>query len=182
MLSHCLRPFYNQPTKSMLNSLPPSPATDGLHRPGSSPFFQLQKLQRLICQSIPTSHGYSLSSWHSSSSSYCSEGPEGPAVFADTGIWHKMVSLSSHLIYPLTVRVVGAPQMISQPVSSIFPCSPLPSGTWPTPGLSILWCCLPTSSSVCLAFFPLTLCLARFWSDLMNGKHVHTTSVCFIYI
>ena len=32
-------------------------------------------------------------------------------------------------IYPLTVRVVGAPQMISQPVSSIFPCSPLPSGT-----------------------------------------------------
>ena len=35
-----------------------------------------------------------------------------------------------HLIYTLTARVVGAPQMISQPVSSIFPCSPLPSGTW----------------------------------------------------
>ena len=31
------------------------------------------------------------------------------------------------IIYPLTVRVVGAPQMISQPVFSIFPCSPLPS-------------------------------------------------------
>ena len=42
----------------------------------------------------------------------------------------------SSLIYPLTARVVGAPQMISQPVSSIFPCSPLPSGTWRTPGLS----------------------------------------------
>ena len=28
----------------------------------------------------------------------------------------------SHLIYPLTARVVGAPQMISHPVSSIFPC------------------------------------------------------------
>ena len=27
----------------------------------------------------------------------------------------------SHLIYPLTSRVVGAPQMISQPISSIFP-------------------------------------------------------------
>ena len=29
------------------------------------------------------------------------------------------------IIYPLTVRVAGAPQMISQPVSSTFPCSPL---------------------------------------------------------
>ena len=41
------------------------------------------------------------------------------------------------IIYPITARVVGAPQMISQPVSSIFPCSPLPSGTCQTPGLSI---------------------------------------------
>ena len=38
---------------------------------------------------------------------------------------------------PLTARVVGAPQMILQPVLSIFPCSPLPSGTCRTPGLSI---------------------------------------------
>ena len=37
----------------------------------------------------------------------------------------------------LTTRVVGAPMMILQPVSSIFPCSPLPSGTCRTPGLSI---------------------------------------------
>ena len=29
------------------------------------------------------------------------------------------------IIYSLTARVVGAPQMISQPVFSIFPCSPL---------------------------------------------------------
>ena len=48
------------------------------------------------------------------------------------------------------MRVVGAPQMISQPVSSIFPCSPLPSKTCQNPGLSIPWCwsshlfsCLP---------------------------------------
>ena len=41
------------------------------------------------------------------------------------------------IIYPLTARVVGAPQMILQTVFSIFPCSPLPSGTWRTPGLSI---------------------------------------------
>ena len=59
-----------------------------------------------------------------------------------------------------------------------FPCSPLPSGTCRTPGLSIPWCCLPTSSSICLVFFSLSLCLARcFWPDLMNGQHDHTTAV-----
>ena len=78
------------------------------------------------------------------------------------------------IINPLTARVVGAPQMILQPVFSIFPCSLLPSGTWRTPGLSIPWWCLPTSS-----FVPRSLCLARwFWPDLMNGKHDHTTAVC----
>ena len=34
------------------------------------------------------------------------------------------------ITYPLTARVIRAPQMTSKPVSSIFPCSPLPSGTW----------------------------------------------------
>ena len=63
------------------------------------------------------------------------------------------------IIYSLTARVVGAPQMISQPDSSIFLCSPLPSETWRTPGLSIPWCCLPISCSICLVFFPLSLCL-----------------------
>ena len=37
------------------------------------------------------------------------------------------------VINHLTARVVGAPQMILQPVFSIFPCSPLPSGTCRTP-------------------------------------------------
>ena len=33
--------------------------------------------------------------------------------------------------------------------------------------------------SVCLVFFPLSLCLAIwFWPELMNGKHDHTTAVC----
>ena len=90
-----------------------------------------------------------------------------------------VVTLVIIIIYPLTARVVGAPVMISQPVSSIFPCSPLPSGTWRTPGLSIPWGCLPTSSSVCLVFFPFLLCHARwFWPDLTNERHVHTTAVC----
>ena len=44
---------------------------------------------------------------------------------------------------------------------------------------SIFSGCLPTSFSVCLVFFPLSLCLARwFWPDLMNRRHVHITAVC----
>ena len=82
------------------------------------------------------------------------------------------------IIYSLTARVIGTPQMNSQAVSFIFLCSPLPSGTWQTPGLSIPRC-LPTSFPVCLVFFPLLLCLARwFWPDLMNGRHDHTIAVC----
>ena len=82
------------------------------------------------------------------------------------------------IINPLTARVVGAPQIILQPVFSIFPCSLLPSGTCRTPGLSIHWRCLPTSSFVCLVFFPFSLCLARkFWPDLINRRHDHTYTV-----
>ena len=62
--------------------------------------------------------------------------------------------------------------MTSQPVSSIFLHSPLPSSTWQTSGLSIPQCCLHTSRSVFLVFFPLSQYLARrFWPDLMNGRH-----------
>ena len=53
-------------------------------------------------------------------------------------------SSSFIIINPLTASVAGAPQMILQPASSIFPCSPLPSGTCRTPGLFIPWCCLPS--------------------------------------
>ena len=70
----------------------------------------------------------------------------------------------SQCAYSLTAEVVGVPQvgptdpqMISQPVSSIFPCSPLPSGTWQTPGLSIPWCCLPTSFSLPCLLPPFTV-------------------------
>ena len=42
-----------------------------------------------------------------------------------------------NIIHSLTMKVVGAPQMLSQLLFSIFPCSSLPSGTWRTPGLPI---------------------------------------------
>ena len=54
------------------------------------------------------------------------------------------------IIDPLTARVVGAPQMISQQVSSILPCSPLPSRTWRTPAcplLDVVFPPLPRSAS-----------------------------------
>ena len=66
---------------------------------------------------------------------------------------------------PSTAGVVGALRMTSQPVSSIFLCSPLPSRTWRTQGLSIPWCCLLTSSFVCLVF----LSSSHFRCALQNG-------------
>ena len=79
-------------------------------------------------------------------------------------------SICHHLIYPLTMRVVGAPQMILQPVFSIFLVLYCPLG------LGELQACLipdvvftnllPFASSS----FPLSLCLAKwFWPNLMNG-------------
>ena len=85
---------------------------------------------------------------------------------SDCELVHLWTCLIIIIIYPLTARVVGAPQMTSQPVSSIFPCSLLPSGNWRISGLSIPWCCLPASYSFCLVFFPLSLCLARWcWPE-----------------
>ena len=46
-------------------------------------------------------------------------------------------------------------------------------------GLVIIMQKIENCFCVCLVFFPLSLCLARwFWPDLMNGRHVPTTAVC----
>ena len=99
--------------------------------------------------------------------------------FILTGNWTANLHLS-HLLNPSTTRV-GIWGTTDDFATSFldFLCSPLPSGTWRTPGLWIPWFCLPTSSSVCLVLFPLSLCLAKcFWPDLMNGRHDHITAVC----
>ena len=67
---------------------------------------------------------------------------------------------SSHLS-PLTLEVVGAPQMTLQQYLSILPCLPLPSRNLQTPFSSIPWCYLPISSSVFLSFLLLSLSLAE---------------------
>ena len=83
------------------------------------------------------------------------------------------------VIYPLTARVVGAPQMISHQFPPFFPVLHCPLGhgelqAYPFPNVVH-----PTPSSVCLFFFPLSLCLERwYWSDLMNGRHDDTSAVC----
>ena len=68
-------------------------------------------------------------------------------------------SLSS--LSPLTLEVVGAPQMTLQQYLSILPCLPLPSGNLQTPFPSIPWCYLPISSSVFLSFLLLSLSRAE---------------------
>ena len=69
--------------------------------------------------------------------------------------------VASHLV--LIITFFFWRETSSQPLSSIFLCSQLPSGTWRTPVLSVPWCCLPTSSSVCLIFFPLSMYLVRWF-------------------
>ena len=91
--------------------------------------------------------------------------------------WLLLLKYGVHftLYLSLNHRVIGAPQTTSQPVSSVFLCSPLPSRIWQTPGC-------PFPDALCLSalyFVPLLLCLARWvWPDLMNGRHDHTTAVC----
>ena len=65
----------------------------------------------------------------------------------------------SHLS-PLTLEVVGAPQLTLQQYLSILPCLLLPSGNLQTPFPFIPWCYLPISS-VFLAFLLLSLSLAE---------------------
>ena len=82
------------------------------------------------------------------------------------------------IINPLT-RVVGAPQMILQPV--FFHFSLFSTALWDLPNSRPVHCLMLSSHFFlcppCLR--PLSLCLARwFWPDLMNGKHDHTTAVC----
>ena len=100
-----------------------------------------------------------------------------------TLVWNVLIG-SCHFFYvkcliiiiicSLTARVVGAPRWFRNQFSSFSPGLHCHLG----PAELQAWC-LPTSSSVCLVFFPLSLCLARrFWPDLMNGRHDHTTAVC----
>ena len=84
---------------------------------------------------------------------------------------HKLQAMSSRLHFitfkPLIARVVE--RWLHNQFPPIFLFSTVPWDLW-TPGLSIPWCCLPTTS-VCLVFFPLSLYLARwFWPVLHTAS------------
>ena len=107
----------------------------------------------------------------------CSSGIRSDVHSLTLSVKH-LLSSPPHHIYPLTARVIGAPQMTSQPISSIF-C--LFSTVLRDMANFRLVYSLMLSSHLffCLVFFSLSLCLARwFWPDLMKGRHVHTTAVC----
>ena len=82
--------------------------------------------------------------------------------------------------YPLTAGVLGAPQWLHNQFPQFFSVLNCPlgiGGLQASPFLDVVYPLL--FFSVCLVFFPISLCLARwFWPDLMNGKHDQTTAVC----
>ena len=97
---------------------------------------------------------------------------EGRSVSARSSLKSKKVKVALRPTLPLHL------ESMSCRVCSFY--SSTSRSTWiKLQGLPISWCCLPTSSFVCLVSFPLSLCLARwFWPALMNGRQDHTTVVC----
>ena len=104
-------------------------------------------------------------------------------------LWNEYITIVNTITYPLTARVIGAPQMTPQPVSSIFSVlhhllglgklQACPFHDVFPPLFFCLPCLLHQQMKMMMSSSFLSLCLARwFWPDLMNGRHVHTTSVC----
>ena len=81
--------------------------------------------------------------------------------------------------YPFTARVVGAPRMTSQLSFLHFAVLHCPMGHGELQACRFPDVVFPPLFLSAFVFFLFSLCLARwFWPDLMNGRHVHTTSVC----
>ena len=94
--------------------------------------------------------------------------------------WTFHIDLISSHLSPLTLEVVGAPQMTLQQYLSILPCLPLPSRNLQTP--SIPWCYLPISSSVFLSFLLLSLSLAELLSPCQRILRCGHTIWVFVYL
>ena len=94
-------------------------------------------------------------------------------------VCHKTPKHTIIIIHPLAATVIGVPQMISQPVSSIKKkkknlfCTAL----WDLPNSRpVHSLTLSSHLFLCLPYLPPTLTVP--WLDLMNGRHDHTTAVC----
>ena len=92
----------------------------------------------------------------------CTDTVRESALKADSGTES---SSSIIIINPLTARVVGAPELMLQPVFSIFPCSPLPLGLaelQACPFPDVVFPPLPLSASLLPPFtVPCKMFLAR---------------------
>ena len=63
---------------------------------------------------------------------------------------------------------------------SVLNCPLGIGGLQASPVLDVVY---PLLFSVCLVFFPISLCLARwFWPDVMKGRHVHTTQLLLLLL
>ena len=90
----------------------------------------------------------------------------------------KIIPYPNYPAYPVTARVVRAPKMTSQPVSFIFLFSTALLDLANSRLVHSLILSSSVSSSVCLVFFLLSPCLAKwFWPDLMSGRHPYHSSL-----
>ena len=99
------------------------------------------------------------------------------------------------IIYPLTAKVIEVPLIISQPVSSIFLCSPLPSWTWWTPACScpdVVFPPLPLSAlssspfqyalqdGFCQSWWMRDMNIPLQFASLYNGQEVFMWPECLL--
>ena len=90
-----------------------------------------------------------------------------------------LISIVCILLSSSAMRVFGAPQMILQSVSSIFPVFHCPLGLGKLQACPFSDVVFPHFPLSALSFSPFHCFLARwFWPDLMNGRHDHTSAVC----
>ena len=104
-------------------------------------------------------------------------------LVAQSGTTIQDVAELYHLHLHLSLKRGGSLGHHSLLHNQFPPFSPSSTALWDLANSRPVHCLVLSSHlffSVCLVFFPFSLCLARwFWLDLMNERHVHTTSVCF---
>ena len=85
-----------------------------------------------------------------------------------------------NITYPFTARIVGATHYTDDFTPSFLHFPLFSTALWVLPYTRPVHSLMLSSHLfLCLVFFPLSLCLARwFWPGLMNERHDHTTAVC----
>ena len=106
-----------------------------------------------------------------------------------TFVIFSIITFTFTFTYPLTARVVGAPQIIWQPVFSIFLCSPLPSGLGELKACSFTDVVYPPLLLCALSSFPLNCTLQdgfgqTWWTremSIMQFASLHDRQEVFLW-